>query len=71
MVRVHAANVCGEGRPGTSAHDNGRHHHAHFPHHCDADEIRDVNAGSEIGKLNISHKCENHPDKETNEGDDG
>jgi hypothetical protein len=53
------------------AHDDRGHHHAHFPHHRDADEIRDVEARTESGELYIPHECEDHADEETDQGDDG
>ena len=67
LVGLHAAEVGGEGGSGAAAHDDGRHHHTHFTDHGDAHQIRDIKAGSEAGELDVSHKRQDQPDKETDE----
>ena len=62
--------MSGEGGPGPPRHDDAGHHAAHLAHHCDGDQVGDVDVGAELLQLNQPDEGQNHADQKADEGHD-
>ena len=60
LVALHGGDVRGIGAARASRHDDRRHDRRQLPHHGNADEVRNIDAGAEAAELHC-----------TDEGDDG
>ena len=71
FVHRHGSELGGEGRARAARHDDAGHHGPHFPGHSEADQVRDVDLGTELAELDGGDEGENQSDQKADQGHDG